>query len=113
MLTPDLLTVAEAAAVLRVGRSTAYELVRRDLATSGGEGLDVCRIGGQLRVPRVALERLTGGPLTWPLVAGSVAGEERSNVVSLVGAMPAIYSVVPGPVGGGGVGATPTLPFPS
>ena len=29
-LAPDLLTVAEAAVVVRVGRSTACELVRRD-----------------------------------------------------------------------------------
>lgn len=63
MSSPDLFTVTEAAVVLRIGRTTAYELARRDLATGGGEGLGVIRIGGQLRIPRVALERLIGGPL--------------------------------------------------
>jgi hypothetical protein len=67
MPTPDLLTVPEAAAVLRIGRTASYELARRDLATGGGEGLEVVRVGGQLRVPRAALERLVGGPLSWPL----------------------------------------------
>jgi hypothetical protein len=59
--------VTEAAAVLRIGRAASYELARRDLATGGGEGLGVVRVGGQLRVPRAALERLVGGPLSWPL----------------------------------------------
>ena len=66
MSTPDLFTVTEAAVVLRIGRTTAYELARRDLATSGGEGLAVVRIGGQLRIPRTALERITGGPVAVP-----------------------------------------------
>ncbi len=64
MSLPELFTVTEAAVVLRIGRTTAYELARRDLATAGGEGLGVIRVGGQLRVPRVALERLIGAPVT-------------------------------------------------
>lgn len=64
MPTPDLLTVIETASVLRISRTTAYELVRRDLATDGGEGLGVVRIGGQLRVPRASIERLIGAPVT-------------------------------------------------
>jgi hypothetical protein len=70
MSPPDLFTVTEAATVLRIGRTTAYELARRDLATGGGEGLGVVRIGGQLRIPRVALERIVGRSLTGP--AGDV-----------------------------------------
>lgn len=62
--TPDLLTVIETASILRISRTTAYELVRRDLATDGGEGLGVVRIGGQLRVPRASIERLIGAPVT-------------------------------------------------
>ena len=54
MSLPELFTVTEAAVVLRIGRTTAYELARRDLATGGGEGLGVIRVGGQLRIPRVA-----------------------------------------------------------
>jgi len=66
MSAPDLLTVTEAAAVLRIGRTTAYELVRSDFASGGTEGLGVVRVGGQFRIPRVALERLVGGPVSWP-----------------------------------------------
>lgn len=63
---PALLTVEEAARVLRIGRTAAYELARRDLATRGSEGLRVVRVGRLLRVPRVALEDLVGGPFTIP-----------------------------------------------
>lgn len=83
MSTPDLFTITEAAVVLRIGRTTAYDLARRDLATGGGEGLGVVRIGGQLRVPRVALERLVGGPLTAPAgVTGDTGGGDRPAVVA-------------------------------
>jgi hypothetical protein len=51
-----LLTVTEAAAELRIGRSKAYELARLYLATGGREGLPVIRVGAAcLRVPRWAL----------------------------------------------------------
>ena len=63
---PALLTVEEAARVLRIGRTAAYELARRDLATGGAEGLRVVRVGRLLRVPRAALEDLVGGPFTIP-----------------------------------------------
>ena len=83
MSTPDLLTVTEAAVVLRIGRTTAYELARRDLATAGGESLGVIRVGGQLRVPRVALERLVGAPIVVP--EGPLAGNgSRERVASTV-----------------------------
>jgi len=55
---PQFLTVEEAAAVLRIGRTSAYELARRWLATSGREGLPVIRLGRTLRVPQAALERI-------------------------------------------------------
>ena len=64
---PDFLTVEEAAAVLRIGRSKAYELAREYLATDGASGLPVIRLGRQLRVPRALLERWMGGPITWPI----------------------------------------------
>lgn len=50
---PDVLTVEEAAAVLRIGRSAAYEAAR-----SGD--LPCVRIGRSLRVPRYALEAMLG-----------------------------------------------------
>ena len=57
---PDLLTVEEAARVLRIGRTKAYELARRYLVTGGAEGLPVVRVGHLLRVPRHALEQFVG-----------------------------------------------------
>jgi hypothetical protein len=63
---PDFLTIEEAAAVLRIGRTTAYAQARRFEATGGAEGLPVVRNGKQLRVPRYALEAMLGGPITWP-----------------------------------------------
>lgn len=55
---PSLLTIAEAARVLRVGRSLAYQLAHRYEATGGLEGLPVVRFGSCLRVPRWALVEL-------------------------------------------------------
>lgn len=49
---PDFLTVDEAAAVLRLGRSQAYELTKRWRATDGREGIPVVQLGRQLRVPK-------------------------------------------------------------
>jgi hypothetical protein len=61
---PDLLTIEEAAQVLRIGRTAAYLLAQRDLANGGSEGLHVVRVGRLLRVPRTALESLVGGPIS-------------------------------------------------
>jgi hypothetical protein len=54
-----LMTVAEAASVLRIGRSLAYELAREYLRTGGNSGIPVLRLGRScLRVPRWALQEL-------------------------------------------------------
>ncbi len=45
-----LLTVAEAAAILRIGRTKVYELVRT-------RSLPVVRLGKAIRIPRAELER--------------------------------------------------------
>ncbi len=55
---PEVLTVEEAASVLRIGRGAAYELARQWRVTGGREGLPVVRFGRSLRVPRAALLRL-------------------------------------------------------
>lgn len=64
--TPDFFTVEEAARVLRIGRTAAYELARTWRATGGRDGLPVVAFGRLLRVPRAALEGLSGGPITMP-----------------------------------------------
>jgi excisionase family DNA binding protein len=64
---PDMLTIEEAARVMRIGRSAAYKLAREYLTTEGTSGIPAMRIGGQLRVPRHMLEEYIGGPITWPI----------------------------------------------
>ncbi len=54
---PDLLTVAEAAAYLRVGRNTAYALCRQWRLSGGREGLGCLSVGRGIRVPKVAVQR--------------------------------------------------------
>jgi excisionase family DNA binding protein len=65
---PDFLIVEQAAAILRIGRTAAYALAGRYIATDGKEGMPAIRVGKQLRVPRTALERWLGGPLTPPVI---------------------------------------------
>ena len=61
---PLVLSVEEAARLLRIGRSAAYGQARIFRATAGREGLPVIAIGRSLRVPRAALLELlaTGCP---------------------------------------------------
>ena len=53
-----LLTIVEAAAALRIGRSLAYQLAHEYLASDGTAGLPVVRFGTCLRVPAWALLEL-------------------------------------------------------
>jgi hypothetical protein len=53
-----LLTMDEAARVLRIGRSLAYQLAHEYEASGGVSGVPVIRLGGCLRVPRWALLEL-------------------------------------------------------
>lgn len=57
----DVLTVEEAAEVLRIGRSTAYDLARR-WRSGNPSGLPVIEVGRFLRVPKSALEALLARP---------------------------------------------------
>jgi hypothetical protein len=67
VVVPDLLTVMEAAGVLRVGRTTAYDQVGKYFDTDGADGMPCLRVGGQLRVPRVLFEEWLGFRITvWP-----------------------------------------------
>jgi excisionase family DNA binding protein len=58
---PEFLTVEEAAAVLRIGRTSAYLLCQSWLDSRGQAGMPVVRVGRLLRVPRSALERMADG----------------------------------------------------
>jgi excisionase family DNA binding protein len=53
-----LLTVAEAAELLRIGRSLAYQLAAEYIRSGGVSGLPAVRFGTCLRVPRWALLEL-------------------------------------------------------
>lgn len=57
----DVLTVEEAAAILRISRSSAYDLAR---AWRFGDrnGIRVIQVGRRLRVPRSELERVLARP---------------------------------------------------
>lgn len=74
----DLLTVEEAARVIRVGRTKAYAMAREWRATGGKSGLPVIDFGNVLRVPLCQLEAMVGGPLTERLGAATstAAGPE-------------------------------------
>jgi hypothetical protein len=75
----DLLTIEEAAEILRIGRRTAYELAARFEASGGREGFPVVRLGRCLRVVRVRLERflLADPPPPAPQLRGMDGGRRR------------------------------------
>lgn len=60
---PAILKVEEAARILRISRTSAYDLAKQWLETSGQVGLPVIRLGRSLRVPRKALEDMIGTDL--------------------------------------------------
>ena len=57
----DVLTIEEAAEVLRISRSSAYDLARR-WRSDDPTGLPNIRLGRFLRVPRSALEEVLARP---------------------------------------------------
>ena len=79
---PDFLTVEETARVLRIRRTAAYQLVKHDLETAGSDGLRARRFGRLIRVPRAAVEQLTGGPIAWPLDSEPVDGPPEPQPAS-------------------------------
>ncbi|MGH9114002.1 MAG: helix-turn-helix domain-containing protein [Acidimicrobiales bacterium] len=56
----EVLTIEEAAAILRISRNAAYAAARQWRATGGKAGLPCIEIGRTLRVPRSELDRLLG-----------------------------------------------------
>ena len=76
---PDFFTLPEAGWILRIGRNSAYKLAIEFEATGGRSGLPFVRLGKLKRVPRLALEKLHGGPITWPLAADDTQHAPRST----------------------------------
>lgn len=58
----EVLTIDEAAAILRISRNAAYAAARESRTTGGKTGLPCIEIGRSLRVPRADLDRLLGRP---------------------------------------------------
>jgi hypothetical protein len=61
---PLMLTLTEAAEVLRVSRTSAYKLADEWRRTDGAAGLPTVRLGGRLLVRRVDLASIVGVPTT-------------------------------------------------
>ena len=76
---PNFFTVEEAAEIVRIGRTLAYQQAARYEATSGAEGLPVVRIGRLLRVPRAGLEAWAGGPLVGLTVGEAALTEPQTT----------------------------------
>jgi len=62
----DLLTVPEAAKLLRISRNLAYELVARD-------ELPAVRLGRVIRIPRSLLDEWITSQVSQPAAAGAVS----------------------------------------
>jgi len=58
----EVLTIDEAAVILRISRNAAYAAAREWRATGGKTGIPCIEIGRTLRVPRADLDRLLGRP---------------------------------------------------
>lgn len=56
----EVLTIDEAAAILRISRNAAYAAAREWRATGGKTGIPCIQIGRTLRVPRNELDRMLG-----------------------------------------------------
>lgn len=74
---PEVLTVEEAGAFLRISRGLAYELARQFVATNGAHGLPVVKLGRRLIVPKRQLELLLGGDLA-PVEANNPLVRQRT-----------------------------------
>ena len=58
----EVLTIDEAASILRISRNAAYAAAREWRATGGRTGIPCIEIGRTLRVPRADLDRMLGRP---------------------------------------------------
>ena len=116
---PDLLTVEEAARVLRIGRTKAYAMTVEWRRTHGKTGLPVVDFGNALRVPRCQLEAIVGGPITSledpptaPEIEAPPASDRSSGGTSPTNRPPAVpdVSVDTGPRPNAASGQPPRRP---
>ena len=56
----EVLTIDEAAAILRISRNAAYAAAREWRRTGGKAGIPCIEIGRSIRVPRIELDRFLG-----------------------------------------------------
>jgi hypothetical protein len=78
MARPSFFTIEEAARVLRIGRTAAYQAAKQYRDTGGAGGLKVIQVGGTLRVPGAWLDEMAEGPVEVDNAAPPVAlPEER------------------------------------
>lgn len=66
---PLLLTVEQAGAVLRIGRSKAYEMTVEWERSAGDSGLPCIRVGSRKLVPRHALRQYIDSLIAKPRIA--------------------------------------------
>jgi len=76
---PDFFTLPEAGRILRIGRNSAYKAATEFERTGGVSGLPFVKVGKLKRVPRLALEKLLGGPITWPLGDDGAEGADAPD----------------------------------
>ena len=79
---PIMLTIDEAARVLRIGRSKAYEMAATYTSSGGTQGLPCLRLGDLLRIPRFALhEFVTTGRVVQliPQSAANATGDATAS----------------------------------
>ncbi len=61
---PDILTIREVAAFMRISPAVAYEMARRYKATRGREGLPIFMAGARMmRVSKIELKKFLAGEL--------------------------------------------------
>lgn len=73
MARPSFFTIEEAARVLRIGRTAAYQAAKQYRDTGGAGGLKVIQVGGTLRVPGAWLDEIAEGPVDVENAAAPVA----------------------------------------